>query len=150
MYDFVLQGYFNKDVDTVFCAFHEPEVIVKWFAPDQHRVSRFLSSFEVGGQYCAVITSPDDFQQTVNGCYHSIEKNKHLSFTWRWDDTNEVTKVNLEFSQMPNLGTSVILTQSGFYQEQDMLLQQGTWMDCLEKLSLVINDLSRSQQSLVA
>ena len=84
-----------------------------------------------------VFQSPDGFQQSAVGTYQQIEQNALISFTWRWDDTNDITKVKVCFKQTPNLSTQIELSQSGFHVENEMLLQQHGWMASLEKLSLV-------------
>jgi uncharacterized protein YndB with AHSA1/START domain len=97
-----------------------------------------------------VLQSPDGFQQTVVGTYQKIDHNKLLSFTWRWDDTNDITKVSVLFNDLPNLSTEIKLTQSGFRQENEMQLQQQGWLACLEKLSLATWDANLNNHSLVA
>lgn len=142
MYDFTLKGYLNADIKTVYSAFNNPEMILKWFAPGNLVVSQFMSDFSEGGNYRAVLQSPDGFQQTIVGTYQQITENQHLSFTWRWDDTNDITKVAVSFYQTPNLSTRIELSQSGFNREQDMLNQQSNWLACLEKLSLATRDMT--------
>jgi uncharacterized protein YndB with AHSA1/START domain len=136
MYDFTLKGELNADIQTVYNAFNNPSVIHQWFAPGNLVVSQFVSDFCIGGNYRAVLQSPDGFQQTIVGSYQSIIKDEHLSYTWRWDDTNDITKVDIRFYQTPNANTRITLCQSGFYLEQDMINQQYAWLACLEKLSL--------------
>lgn len=150
MYDFTLTGSLNNHVETVYNAFNDPDVIVKWLAPGNLVVSQFISHFAEGGQYRLVLQSPDGFQQTVVGTYQEIEHNNQLSFTWRWDDTNDITKVNVVFTSMPNLNTRITLTQSGFHKEQDMLHQQSGWLACLEKLSRATWETTSTQHPLVA
>jgi uncharacterized protein YndB with AHSA1/START domain len=150
MYDFTLKGLLNANIDTVYNAFIDPDVFVKWFAPGNLVVSQFISHFAEGGNYRAVLQSPDRFQQTVVGTYQEIKHNSHLSFTWRWDDTNDITKVNVVFISLPNLSTQITLTQSGFDREKDMIHQQYNWLDCLEKLSLATWDAGIDNQPLVA
>lgn len=140
MYDFTLKGFLNADINTVYGAFNNPDVICKWFAPGNLVVSQFMSNFSEGGHYRAVLASPDGFQQTIVGTYQDIQENQKLSFTWRWDDTNDMTKVEVNFFQTPNLSTRIELTQSGFHREQDMLHQQYGWLACLEKLSLATRE----------
>lgn len=136
MYDFTLKGHLNSDIKTVYQAFCDPDILCKWFAPGNLKVAQIMLNFAKGGQYRAVLQGPDGFQQTIVGTYHEIIQNQRICFTWRWDDTNDVTKVDLEFSALPNITTTFKLTQSGFSQEQDMLNQQYGWLACLEKLSL--------------
>jgi uncharacterized protein YndB with AHSA1/START domain len=142
MYDFTLKGYLNSDVATVYQAFSEPDILSKWFAPGNLMVSQMMLSFIEGGQYRTVLVGPDGFQQTIMGTYQEIVPNERLSFTWRWDDTNDITKVDVTFNTLPNSTTSIHLCQSGFAQEQDMLSQQYAWLACLEKLSLATRNFS--------
>ncbi len=150
MYDFTIKGLFNANVKDVYNAFYHPELVSKWFGPNNLKVSSFISNFIEGGQYRVVLQSPDAFQQTVIGVYNTIEHEKELSFTWRWDDTNEMSKVSVIFSMQPNLTTFVKLSQSGFKTEQEMLQQQYGWMNSLEKLTLTMRNLRLTNQTLVA
>lgn len=136
MYDFTLKGYLNSDIKTVYQAFSDPDILCKWFAPSNLVVSQIMLNFAKGGQYRAVLQGPDGFQQTVMGTFQEIIQDQHISFTWRWDDTNDITKVDVAFTSLPNSITTIKLTQSGFAKEQDMLIQQYGWLGCLEKLSL--------------
>ncbi len=136
MYDFTLKGCLNSDVSTVYQAFYNPDVLCRWFAPGNLVVSQLWLNFVEGGQYRAVLEGPDGFQQTIVGTYQQISNNQKISFTWRWDDTNDITKVEVEFAHLPNTTTHIKLTQSGFAKEQDMINQQYGWLACLEKLSL--------------
>lgn len=137
MYDFTLKGVLNADIALVYEAFNEPSVLSQWFAPGDLIVSQFASNFLEGGDFRVVFQSPDGFQQSAVGTYQQIEQNALISFTWRWDDTNDMTKVKVCFKQTPNLSTQIELSQSGFHVENEMLLQQYGWMASLEKLSLV-------------
>lgn len=150
MYDFTLTGLFNSKVETVYNAFNDPSILVKWFAPGNLVVAQYIGDYTKGGNYRAVLQSPDGFQQTIVGTFNSIIPNTHLSFTWRWDDTNDITKVNVMFAAMPNSSARIVLTQSGFDQEQDMLQQQSSWLACLEKLSLATWDASQNSLRLSA
>jgi uncharacterized protein YndB with AHSA1/START domain len=87
-----------------------------------------------------VLQSPDGFQQTVVGTYQDIQLNRFLSFTWRWEDTNDITKVEIKFVSRANDDVKISLTQRGFKREQDMLQQQFSWLACFEKLAMVTRD----------
>ena len=150
MVNFTLTGLFNTNVETIYNAFKDPSVFVKWFAPGNLMVAQYLSDFTQGGNYRVVLQSPDSFQQTIVGTYQNIVPNTHLSFTWRWDDTNDITKVNIVFAALPNSNAQITLTQSGFDHENDMLQQQANWLACLEKLSIATWNIQPSKQSLVA
>ena len=144
MYDFTLKGVFNLDLALVYRAFNEPSELAKWFAPGNLVVSQFSSNFLEGGEFRVVFESPDGFQQSAVGTYQHIEHNALISFTWRWDDTNDMTKVDVRFKETQNLSTQIEICQSGFDVENEMLLQQYGWMASLEKLSMVARRSSMS------
>ena len=142
MYDFTLKGVFNANLAEVYEAFNEPSMLTKWLAPGNLVVSQFSSNFLEGGDFRVVFESPDGFQQSAMGTYHQIEHHSQISFTWRWDDTNDITKVDVKFDKTHNFSTQIELSQSGFHVENEMLLQQHGWMASLEKLSLVTRHLA--------
>jgi uncharacterized protein YndB with AHSA1/START domain len=142
MYDFTINGTLNADLQNVYSAFHDPSVLVRWFAPGNLMVSQFMSNFIEGGNYRLILQSPDGFQQTIVGSYQAIVPNKHICFTWRWEDTNDITKVDINFTCTNRSTTDIKLSQSGFKREEDMMQQQYGWVASLEKLSLVTRDMS--------
>lgn len=137
MFDFTINGILNANISQVYSAFTRPELIIKWCAPGNLSVSQFHSHFTPGGNYQMVLQSPDGFQQTVVGTYQDISKNDLLSYTWRWEDTNDISKVEIHFWESDNATTKIRLSQRGFKREQDMLQQQYSWLACFEKLPLV-------------
>lgn len=142
MYDFTINGTLNAGLNEVYSAFHDPSILVRWFAPGNLMVSQFMSNFIEGGNYRLILQSPDGFQQTIVGSYQSITPNQELSFTWRWEDTNDITKVDISFTSSDESTTGIKLSQSGFKREEDMMQQQYGWIASLEKLSLVTRDIA--------
>ncbi|MBT1452509.1 SRPBCC domain-containing protein [Glaciecola sp. XM2] len=140
MFDFTINGILNASLGNVFNAFCRPELIMRWCAPGNLSVSQFHSQFSTGGNFQMVLQSPDGFQQTVVGTYQDIKPNQFISFTWRWEDTNDITKVEICFSARPSKDVSIQLTQRGFKREQDMLQQQFSWLACFEKLAMVTRE----------
>jgi uncharacterized protein YndB with AHSA1/START domain len=137
MFDFTINGILNARLPDVFNAFCRPELLMQWCAPGNLNVSQFHSHLTPGGNYQMVLQSPDGFQQTVVGTYQEIKVNEFLSFTWRWEDTNDITKVEIKFSSRVSDDVSIRLSQRGFKREQDMLQQQFSWLACFEKLAMV-------------
>jgi uncharacterized protein YndB with AHSA1/START domain len=142
MFDFTINGILNASLPNVFSAFCRPELLMRWCAPGNLNVSQFHSHFTPGGNYQMVLQSPDGFQQTVVGTYQDIQPNQFLSFTWRWEDTNDITKVEIKFASRASDDVKISLTQRGFKREQDMLQQQFAWLACFEKLAMVTRETS--------
>ncbi|WP_371194895.1 SRPBCC domain-containing protein [Glaciecola sp. SC05] len=144
MFDFTINGILNASLPKVFEAFTRPELLIRWSAPGNLSVSQFHSHCVAGGNYQMVVQSADGFQQTVVGTYQDIQHNSSLSFTWRWEDTNDISKVEINFSEKENGATNIRLSQRGFKREQDMHQQQYSWLACFEKLALVLKDAEQS------
>ena len=144
MFDFTINGILNAQVKQVYDAFIRPEIIIKWCAPGNLSVSQFHAHCTLGGTYQMVLQSPDGFQQTVVGTYQDIQVNKSLSYTWRWEDTNDISKVEIAFSERNNGTTALRLSQRGFKREQDMLQQQYSWLASFEKLAMVTRESVKS------
>lgn len=144
MFDFTINGILNASLPKVYSAFTKPELLIRWCAPGNLSVSQFHSHYVAGGNYQMVLQSPDGFQQTVVGTYQDIQQNCFLSFTWRWEDTNDFTKVEIAFAEKNKETTTIRLSQRGFKREQDMLQQQYSWLACFEKLALVLKDQDQS------
>lgn len=143
MYDFTIKGTLNAYLDEVYSAFHDPNVLVRWFAPGNLMVSQFMSNFMEGGTYRMILQSPDGFQQTIQGDYQDISVNQTLVFTWRWEGNSDSTTVKISFVEKQPGTTDITLSQSGFAKEEDMIHQQYGWIASLEKLSLVTHENQR-------
>lgn len=138
MFDFTINGILNASLPFVYQAFTQPNLLMRWCAPGHLSVSQFHSHFAIAGQFQMVVQSADGFQQTVVGTFQDIQHNRYLAFTWRWEDTNDISKVEVSFSSKQNGTTAIKLSHRGFKREQDMQQQQQAWLACFDKLAMVL------------
>ncbi len=148
MYEFTIYGTFNENVNDVYNAFYKPDTVIRWLAPNALRANSFISDFTEGGHYRVLMQDREAYQQSIMGIYNTIEYDKKLSFTWRWDDSDELSRVSITFSKNANQTTTIKLTQSGFRDEQSMLQEQYGWLSSLEKLTLAMRELNTVNQTL--
>jgi len=80
----------------------------------------------------------DGFQQSIIGTLHSVVEERQITFSCRWEDTNDHTKVVIDFSSLDNDATNINVKHTGFRTKNDMLQQQFAWLDCFEKLSIYL------------
>ncbi|MGQ8365298.1 SRPBCC family protein [Glaciecola sp. 1036] len=146
MYEFTLKGSLNADIQSIYQAFVNPTLIKKWCAPNNLVATQFVGQVLPGEHFRLHLESEDGFQQTVFGAYQEVIPNQKISFTWRWEDTNDISMVEVCLENTHNDNTKFLLSQKGFRQKSDMLQQQFAWIDCLENLSLYLPDFPKPVQ----
>ena len=138
MYEFTLLGNMNASLHSVYSAFVSPQAISRWCSPNNLFVYKYIGAIGAGKSFRLILQGHDGFQQNVTGTYHEVSKNERLVFTWRWEDTNDISKISIEFAESANATTLLTITQTGFKYRNDMLMQKFAWIDVLEKLSVYL------------
>lgn len=122
--------------EKVFEAWTNPELMKKWFCPQDLVVADVQADARKGGKY--KIAMKDEARGkifTTFGSYREIIPNEKLVFSWEWEepDQNE-SVVTVEFSDKDG-GTQVTVTHERF---KDMNGENGHlegWTSALENLS---------------
>lgn len=76
----------------------------------------------------------------LTGEYTRIRRNDQLMFSWAWEDDLEesvITSVDIQFEQLNDTTTEIILIHSGFANEEEKEQHYLGWITCLEKLSTI-------------
>ncbi|MCW8091710.1 SRPBCC family protein [Alteromonas sp. ASW11-130] len=140
MYNFKMNVIFHIPITQLFDAFHKPELISQWIAPPPMHVVQVVSDFEEGGQYRIVMEEATGKSYTLTGEYTRIRRNDQLMFSWAWEDALEesvITSVDIQFEQLNDSTTEIILIHSGFANEKEKEQHNLGWIGCLEKLSTI-------------
>ena len=66
----------------------------------------------VGGHYRLVVKS-DEWDTQNEGKFLEVEENKHLRYTWEWNQDGDVTEIEVTFAASP-AGTRLTLAHRGF------------------------------------
>lgn len=93
----------------VFEAWLKPELVMKWFSPENMTRVSFQNDARVGGSYKHVMRAPDGFEYTTVGDYLEIVPNEKIVFTWG-KEGNADSVVTIELQDQAD-GTLVTLTQ---------------------------------------
>lgn len=141
MQHFSLTGIFNAPVENLFFTFHEPSMLQQWLAPGDMFVGQVMRNFNVDGKYRVQMNGANGDQHLLEGQYVDIETNKRLAFTWQWQPDGEVTQVELLFKAIDEKSAELTLTHSGFTEKDDAELHQAAWISCMEKLSLLLEQI---------
>ena len=120
----------------VFDALTRPELLKRWWGPDDGAVLIAETDVRVGGRYRVRFRMLDDTEHESSGEYVEVERPKRLAMTWRWtggvEDPGESL---LEFSLRPIAeGTELTLTHSRLHDDESSRSHRDGWSGALDKL----------------
>lgn len=133
----VINKSIRAPVNAVYAAWTNPEIIKKWFAPDQ---SMTVPNAEVdpraGGSYLIHLhDNKSGSDHIVSGDYAELIRNEKLVFNWKWKDGVDHTQVTIELRTQNDGGTLLTLTHRGFSQQEFADKHNEGWSACLHSLA---------------
>ncbi|NMH59757.1 SRPBCC family protein [Alteromonas ponticola] len=140
MYNFKINENFSVALTQLFDAFHKPELLSQWIAPASLHVVQVVCDFKEGGKYRIVMEDTSGNRYALAGEYTRIRRNDQLMFSWAWEETSAervVTSVDIQFEQLADDTTDIILIHSGFANETIKEQHYSEWINCLQKLSKI-------------
>ena len=133
------------DPARVFGAWTEPDQLVEWACPEGLSVDGAEVDLRVGGRYRIVMRAPDGAVHTAVGVYREIERPGRLVYTWTWEDTQDEgmrigeTVVTVEFRDLGDGTTEVVLTHEGFPGPEARDNHDAGWTSCLNRLEALLS-----------
>ncbi|MCH8335345.1 MAG: SRPBCC domain-containing protein [Proteobacteria bacterium] len=132
----VLRRTFPASCERVFAMWTNEELLKKWFCPGKDMT---IPVAEVdardGGSYRIVMRNQDGETYSPSGVYEKVVPNEKLIFSWKWADSEIVTRVTIDFRAISDAETELTLTHEGF-PETDMRDRHNEgWEGCLSRLS---------------
>jgi len=122
----------NASREELFEAFNNPEIMSKWFYPEDDMSVEVNNTFHVGGGYTLKMHSKSGDLYTHVGEYKEIIPLEKLVFTWNSDFVQN-TVVTVTFSEMET-GTEVTISHD-LLPEGDMTENHRKgWNGCLNRL----------------
>ena len=101
----------NAPAESVWDAWTEPDLIVKWFGSDPNGQGiKATMNVHPGGSYEITFRDSNGTEHTCMGKYLTVEKNKQLSFTWQWKSEPGVVST-VSVSLIPTNNTTVMIFQ---------------------------------------
>lgn len=117
----------------IYQAWLKPELVVRWFSPENLKPISFRTDAKVGGSYMHVMSGPDGNTFTTVGQYLELVENEKLVFTWgKGDRGPQESVVTVELRDQDD-GTLVTLTQVKLPADQISSHAQG-WASALRNL----------------
>ena len=141
---------FDAGPEVVYRAWTDPEVMGKWFAPQEMTTPIAEVDLKVGGKYRIGMKSPGGELYVATGVYQEIVPNEKLVFTWRWESESSYisdTLVTVEFKKS-NEHTKFVFTHENFATEELAKDHQEGWEGALSKLSTLITKGASKQRDL--
>ncbi len=121
--------------EKVFAAWTEETLIKKWFCP-QEGMTVPVAEFDVreGGTYRLVVEDTDGKTYSPSGVYEKIVTNEQLIFSWKWADSELITRVTIDLRALGDNETELTLTHEGFPDTEIRDRHIQGWEGCLAKL----------------
>lgn len=130
---------FAAPVEDLYTAWTRLDTIRRWFAPGAMTVSGAAADVRVGGRYRIVMQEPGGGPlHIVGGEYTEVAENACLAFTWQWEGSPAQTSVRLEFRAKGRNASQLVLTHTGFGNDDARDKHGQGWAGCLENLRKVV------------
>lgn len=135
----VIRRVFDAPVERVYAAWTREEMIKQWFCPGPSMtVPEAELDVREGGAYRVVMQSQDGETYSPSGTYEKVSANKQLIFSWKWSDSELVTRVIVDLRAVADNRTELTLTHEGFPDDDTRDSHNQGWEGCLAHLEEVI------------
>ncbi len=125
--------------EKVFAAWTDEALIKQWFCPsDGMTVPVAELDVREGGTYRLVVENTEGERYSPSGIYEKIVPNEQLIFSWKWADSELITRVTIDLRTINDDQTELTLTHEGFPETEIRDRHVQGWEGCLAKLPNVI------------
>jgi len=131
----VVKKLINASREELFEAFTNPDIMSKWFYPDDDMSVDVANEFHVGGTYTLKMYASNGDIYTHVGEYKEIIPPEKLVFTWNSDFVQN-TVVTVTFSEMES-GTEVTISHDLLPAGEMTENHRKGWGGCLNRLGTI-------------
>jgi len=132
----VIERVFKASPETVFKAWTDPAILVRWWGPEGFETPECALDIKVGGAWRTTMVSPKGENHTVSGIYREISPPSRLVMTWGWEHDGErghETVVEITFEPSGS-GTKMRLVQSIFESQNARDMHSEGWNSTFNEL----------------
>ena len=79
----------NASPAEVFEAWTDPQLLMRWFGPENVTTQDVAVDARVGGSFRVVMIENTGERHEVSGSYYEVVENERLVFSWSWITTPE-------------------------------------------------------------
>lgn len=124
----------NATPAEVYQAWTDPDLLMRWFGPENVTMQEAEVDPRVGGTYRIVMLEDNGERHQVSGAYQEVVENERLVFSWAWVTTPErVSRVTVTFKS-DGAGTILTLLHEQFFDEAALRGHTHGWTGSLVKL----------------
>lgn len=132
----ILKRTFPASCERLFAMWTTEKLLKQWFCPgDDMTIPVAEADARVGGNYRIVMQNKDGVTHSPSGVYEEVIANKKLVFSWKWADSDVITRVTIEFVPVNDSETEMTLTHEGFPENEMRDLHNEGWEGCLSRLA---------------
>jgi uncharacterized protein YndB with AHSA1/START domain len=128
----------NATRDEVFEAWTNPELMMKWSAPEGATIPSVTADLTVGGDF-KIHMSEESGDHVAYGSYREIDRPNRLVYTWDWENPDNHmggTLITVEFNAVGD-STEVIMIHELFPTDEVMEAHNQGWVSCLNRLEAI-------------
>ncbi|MFQ6005712.1 MAG: SRPBCC domain-containing protein [Woeseia sp.] len=131
----VLTRVLSAPREKVFAAWTEPAMIKQWFCPSEGMTVQ-VAELDVreGGDYRLVVEDAEGETYSPSGTYEEVVPGEQLIFSWKWADSELITRVTIDLRALSDNETELTLTHEGFPETEIRDRHIQGWEGCLAKL----------------
>jgi len=127
---------FPASCERLFAMWTTGELLKKWFCPsDGMTIPVAEADANVGGSYRIVMQNKDGETYSPSGVYEEVIANEKLVFSWKWADSEVITRVTIDFVAISDSETEMTLTHEGFPDNEMRDSHYEGWEGCLSRLA---------------
>ena len=132
----VLKRTFPASCERLFSLWTSAELMMTWFCPSKEMTVPVAEvDAREGGSYRIVMQNKDGETYSPSGVYEKVVPNEQLIFTWKWADSELITRVTLDFRAVSDAETELTLTHEGFPEIEIRDRHNEGWEGCLSRLA---------------
>lgn len=132
----VLKRTFPATCERLFAMWTSADLVMQWFCPGKEMTVPVAEvDARKGGTYRIVMQDKDGKTYSPSGVYEKVIPNKKLVFSWKWADSDLITRVTVDFRPIGDTETELTLTHEGFPETQIRDRHNEGWTGCLSRLA---------------
>ena len=135
----VMTRIFPASRERVFAAWTREEILKQWFCPGENMTIPVAEAdAREGGHYRIVMRNKDGNTYSPSGTYEKVVENEQLIFSWKWADSDLVTRVTIDLKALNENETELTLTHEGFPETDIRDRHNEGWEGCLSRLAATL------------
>lgn len=134
----------DAPIETVYAAWTDPDLLRRWFAPDDAVVARAIAQAWVGGTFLIEMRGKDGGKWVTQGLYREVVPNRRLVHTWCWEGSDDESLVTVEFEPGRAGTTRLTVTHSRLASSEARDNHERGWISCLAKFEAMYPGTGRS------